>query len=107
MGERERERKRAGRFGVGRWRTGLRTVGVLRTVRGRRRAVQAVMVLCVLALLPSTWTHAVAADRLRTTAEAPDAGVAVVFGAACGRAARPRTWRTGWTRPWSSTGRAR
>ncbi|MDK9499218.1 YdcF family protein [Streptomyces katrae] len=69
---------RAGRFGVGRWRKWLPAV---RTVRGRRRAVQAVMALCVLALLPSTWTHAAAADRLRTTAAAPDAGVAVVFGA--------------------------
>ncbi|MEU6862974.1 ElyC/SanA/YdcF family protein [Streptomyces sp. NPDC046876] len=52
-----------------------------RTVRGRRRAVQAVMAGCVLALLPSAWTHAVAADRLRTTADAPPAEVAVVFGA--------------------------
>ncbi|MER7760269.1 ElyC/SanA/YdcF family protein [Streptomyces sp. NPDC097619] len=39
------------------------------------------MVLCTVALLPSAWTHAVAADRLRTTAEAPAADVAVVFGA--------------------------
>lgn len=53
----------------------------LGTVRARRRAVQAVMALCVLALLPSTWTHATAAGRLRTTAQAPAAGVAVVFGA--------------------------
>ncbi|MEU8435105.1 ElyC/SanA/YdcF family protein [Streptomyces sp. NPDC029216] len=52
-----------------------------RTVRARRRAVQVVMGLCVLALLPSTWTHATAAGRLRTTAQAPAAGVAVVFGA--------------------------
>ncbi|MEU6311861.1 ElyC/SanA/YdcF family protein [Streptomyces sp. NPDC047014] len=36
---------------------------------------------CVLALLPSAWTHATAADRLRTTADAPAADVAVVFGA--------------------------
>ncbi|MER8094099.1 SanA/YdcF family protein [Streptomyces goshikiensis] len=52
-----------------------------RTVRARRRAVRAVMAGCVLALLPSTWTHVVAADRLRTTAGAPSAEVAVVFGA--------------------------
>ncbi|MBT2478270.1 YdcF family protein [Streptomyces sp. ISL-94] len=50
-------------------------------VRGRRRAVQVVMAGCVLALLPAAWTHAAAADRLRTTADAPAAGVAVVFGA--------------------------
>ncbi|MFJ4780580.1 vancomycin high temperature exclusion protein [Streptomyces sp. NPDC088762] len=36
---------------------------------------------CVLALLPSAWTHAAAADRLRSTADAPATGVAVVFGA--------------------------
>ncbi|MCJ1677446.1 YdcF family protein [Streptomyces sp. APSN-46.1] len=52
-----------------------------RTVRARRRAVRVVMAGCVLALLPSAWTHAVAADRLRTTAGAPAAEVAVVFGA--------------------------
>ncbi|MFK0253355.1 vancomycin high temperature exclusion protein [Streptomyces sp. NPDC090445] len=52
-----------------------------RGVRGRRRAVQAVMAGCVLALLPSAWTHAVAADRLHGTADTPPAEVAVVFGA--------------------------
>ncbi|MEU2389855.1 ElyC/SanA/YdcF family protein [Streptomyces sp. NPDC007369] len=52
-----------------------------RGVRGRRRAVQAVMAGCVLAMLPSTWTHAVAADRLHGTADTPPAEVAVVFGA--------------------------
>ncbi|MEU8778231.1 ElyC/SanA/YdcF family protein [Streptomyces sp. NPDC048606] len=52
-----------------------------RSVRARRRAVRLVMAGCVLALLPSAWTHAVAADRLRTTADAPAAEVAVVFGA--------------------------
>ncbi|MGW4505790.1 SanA/YdcF family protein [Streptomyces sp. NPDC004436] len=55
--------------------------GVLRGVRARRLAVQAVMAGCVLALLPSAWTHATASDRLRTTADAPAADVAVVFGA--------------------------
>lgn len=53
----------------------------LRGVPGRRLAVQAVMAACVLALLPSAWTHASASDRLRTTADAPAADVAVVFGA--------------------------
>ncbi|MFD0267861.1 vancomycin high temperature exclusion protein [Streptomyces sp. NPDC127106] len=52
-----------------------------RGVRGRRRAVQAVMAGCVLAMLPSAWTHAVAADRLHRTADTPPAEVAVVFGA--------------------------
>ncbi|MFD9357813.1 vancomycin high temperature exclusion protein [Streptomyces sp. NPDC060031] len=52
-----------------------------RTVRARRRTVQAVMAACMLTLLPSAWTHAAAAPRLRTTADAPAAEVAVVFGA--------------------------
>ncbi|MDJ0383875.1 ElyC/SanA/YdcF family protein [Streptomyces sp. G-G2] len=51
------------------------------SVRTRRRTVQAVMLGCALALLPAAWTHASAADRLRTTADAPAAQVAVVFGA--------------------------
>ncbi|MFB7784191.1 vancomycin high temperature exclusion protein [Streptomyces vinaceus] len=55
--------------------------GWARTVAGRRRAVQAVAAGCVLFLLPSAWTHAAAADRLRSTADAPAAEVAVVFGA--------------------------
>ncbi|MFB6614584.1 vancomycin high temperature exclusion protein [Streptomyces sp. NPDC056367] len=58
-----------------------RAAARLRTVRARRRAVQAVMAGCVLALLPSAWTHAAAADRLGTTAQAPVREVAVVFGA--------------------------
>ncbi|WP_406367147.1 vancomycin high temperature exclusion protein [Streptomyces sp. NBC_01546] len=52
-----------------------------RGVRARRRVVQVVMAGCALALLPAAWTHAAAADRLRTTADAPSAEVAVVFGA--------------------------
>ncbi|MFP3992815.1 ElyC/SanA/YdcF family protein [Streptomyces sp. E11-3] len=52
-----------------------------RTRRGRRRAVQAVMVGCVLALLPATWVHAVADGRVGTVADAPSGRVAVVFGA--------------------------
>ncbi|MGW0362718.1 SanA/YdcF family protein [Streptomyces sp. NPDC002990] len=55
--------------------------GLPRGVGARRRAVRIVMAGCVLALLPSAWTHAAAADRLRTTADAPAAEVAVVFGA--------------------------
>jgi len=39
------------------------------------------MLLCVLALLPATWLFVAAGDRLYTTADAPRAEVAVVFGA--------------------------
>ncbi|MCC5476083.1 SanA/YdcF family protein [Streptomyces barringtoniae] len=52
-----------------------------RTRTGQRRLVQAVMAGCVLALLPATWLFVSTADRLRTTADAPPAPVAVVFGA--------------------------
>ncbi|WP_406329751.1 vancomycin high temperature exclusion protein [Streptomyces sp. NBC_00203] len=52
-----------------------------RTRTGQRRAVQAFMLLCVLALLPATWMYVVTGDRLRTTADAPRTEVAVVFGA--------------------------
>ncbi|GGY31868.1 SanA/YdcF family protein [Streptomyces omiyaensis] len=52
-----------------------------RTVRARRRAVQAVMAAAVLALLPAAWMHTAAAGRLRTTADVPARDVAVVFGA--------------------------
>ncbi|MEV5429003.1 ElyC/SanA/YdcF family protein [Streptomyces sp. NPDC052701] len=52
-----------------------------RTRAGRRRLVQAVMAVCVLALLPATWLHAVADDRLRPAAGVPRTDVAVVFGA--------------------------
>ncbi|MFE0510797.1 vancomycin high temperature exclusion protein [Streptomyces sp. NPDC058964] len=52
-----------------------------RTRAGRRRLVQAVMAVCVLALLPVTWLYVSTADRLRTTADAPRTEVAVVFGA--------------------------
>ncbi|MEU9922013.1 ElyC/SanA/YdcF family protein [Streptomyces griseoluteus] len=52
-----------------------------RTVRGRRRLVRGVVAGCVLALLPSTWLYASTADRLRTVADVPRTGVAVVFGA--------------------------
>ncbi|MET7453448.1 ElyC/SanA/YdcF family protein [Streptomyces sp. NPDC005574] len=59
----------------------LRRPRLPRTRTGRRRLVQAVMAGCVLALLPTTWMWVVTADRLRTTADAPRADVAVVFGA--------------------------
>ncbi|MFJ4867385.1 vancomycin high temperature exclusion protein [Streptomyces sp. NPDC088757] len=52
-----------------------------RTVRARRRAVQAVMAVAVLALLPAAWMHTAAAGKLRTTADVPARDVAVVFGA--------------------------
>ncbi|MFC8291363.1 vancomycin high temperature exclusion protein [Streptomyces sp. NPDC057242] len=52
-----------------------------RSVRARRRAVQAVMAGAVLALLPAAWMHTAAAGRLRTTADVPARDVAVVFGA--------------------------
>ncbi|MFH9738229.1 vancomycin high temperature exclusion protein [Streptomyces roseolus] len=52
-----------------------------RTVRARRRTVQAVMAAAVLALAPAAWTHTAAAGKLRTTADVPARDVAVVFGA--------------------------
>ncbi|MEV6796339.1 ElyC/SanA/YdcF family protein [Streptomyces sp. NPDC051320] len=52
-----------------------------RTRRGKRRAVQAVMLGCVLALTPATWMFTVADGRVRSTADVPAADVAVVFGA--------------------------
>ncbi|BAC73384.1 MULTISPECIES: SanA/YdcF family protein [Streptomyces] len=62
-------------------RLGIRRPRLPRTRAGRRRAVQVVMLGCVLALLPATWMFAVAGDRLRTTEDAPRTEVAVVFGA--------------------------
>ncbi|WP_210574200.1 vancomycin high temperature exclusion protein [Streptomyces sp. GESEQ-4] len=52
-----------------------------RSRTGQRWLVQAVMLGCVLALLPATWMYVVAGDRLRTTADVPRTEVAVVFGA--------------------------
>jgi vancomycin permeability regulator SanA len=52
-----------------------------RTRAGQRRLVQAVVLACVLALLPATWMYVVTDDRLRTTADVPRTDVAVVFGA--------------------------
>jgi vancomycin permeability regulator SanA len=52
-----------------------------RTRTGQRRLVQAVMAVCVLALLPATWLYVSTAGRLRTAADVPRTEVAVVFGA--------------------------
>ncbi|MFC7910678.1 SanA/YdcF family protein [Streptomyces nigra] len=52
-----------------------------RTRAGRRRLVQAVMAVSVLALLPATWTRLATDGRLRTAADVPRTDVAVVFGA--------------------------
>ncbi|MCN9239586.1 YdcF family protein [Streptomyces sp. RY43-2] len=52
-----------------------------RTRAGQRRALQLLMLVCVLALLPATWLFVSTADRLHTTADVPRAKVAVVFGA--------------------------
>ncbi|MEU0042777.1 SanA/YdcF family protein [Streptomyces werraensis] len=52
-----------------------------RTRAGQRRVVQALMLLCVLPLMPATWVFTAADDRLRTTADVPPTDVAVVFGA--------------------------
>ncbi|MFI2640019.1 vancomycin high temperature exclusion protein [Streptomyces sp. NPDC018610] len=60
-----------------------------RTRAGQRRLVQAVMAVCVLALLPATWLYAVTGDRLRTTADAPRTDVAVVFGAGLWKGGTP------------------
>ncbi|MEU9194128.1 SanA/YdcF family protein [Streptomyces hundungensis] len=52
-----------------------------RTRVGRRRLVRGVVAACVLALTPATWVYASTGDRVGTVADAPAAGVAVVFGA--------------------------
>ncbi|CAM5496392.1 hypothetical protein SALBM135S_06255 [Streptomyces alboniger] len=52
-----------------------------RTRRGQRRAVRAVVVLCVLALTPATWLFVTTDGKTGTVADAPRARVAVVFGA--------------------------
>ncbi|MEU0680125.1 MULTISPECIES: SanA/YdcF family protein [Streptomyces] len=59
----------------------IRRLPLPRTRAGQRQAVQALMLLCVLALLPATWVFTTADNRLRTTADVPRTDVAVVFGA--------------------------
>ncbi|MGW1230876.1 SanA/YdcF family protein [Streptomyces californicus] len=64
-------------------RAGRRLAGVRppRTRRGRRRLVQVVMAVCVLAVVPATWMRLEAGGRVGTVADAPAREVAVVFGA--------------------------
>ncbi|MFJ4837286.1 vancomycin high temperature exclusion protein [Streptomyces sp. NPDC088746] len=52
-----------------------------RTRRGQRWLVQALMVVCAVALAPAAWLHTTADARVRSTADAPAREVAVVFGA--------------------------
>ncbi|WP_461017355.1 SanA/YdcF family protein [Streptomyces daliensis] len=61
----------------------LRRVRLPRTRAGQRRAVQALVLLCVLGLLPATWLRLSTADRLvpAGAASVPSAPVALVFGA--------------------------
>ncbi|WP_377274436.1 vancomycin high temperature exclusion protein [Peterkaempfera sp. SMS 1(5)a] len=54
---------------------------LLSTRRGRRRALQVLVALCVLALTPATWLWLSTGDRVRTVASAPAEPVGVVFGA--------------------------
>ncbi|MEV6104934.1 ElyC/SanA/YdcF family protein [Streptomyces sp. NPDC051940] len=59
----------------------LAHLGPPATVAGRRRLLRAAVLCCVLALLPSAWVYASTGARLRSTADAPVAPVALVFGA--------------------------
>ncbi|MGW5035215.1 SanA/YdcF family protein [Streptomyces nigra] len=59
----------------------LRRPRLPRTRAGRRRLVQVLMAVSVLALLPATWTRLATDGRLRTAADVPRTDVAVVFGA--------------------------
>ncbi|MFE9117844.1 vancomycin high temperature exclusion protein [Streptomyces sp. NPDC007172] len=52
-----------------------------RTRAGRRRLLRSLVTACVLALAPATWLYTSTGDRVGTVADAPAAGVAVVFGA--------------------------
>ncbi|MFK0118499.1 vancomycin high temperature exclusion protein [Streptomyces sp. NPDC090994] len=52
-----------------------------RTRAGWRRLTQAVVAVCVLALLPGAWLRLVTGDRLRAVDDVPRTDVAVVFGA--------------------------
>ncbi|MFF3375122.1 vancomycin high temperature exclusion protein [Streptomyces sp. NPDC002680] len=59
----------------------LRRPRLPRTRTGQRRLVQAVMLGCVVALLPATWMFVATGDRLRGVSDVPRTDVAVVFGA--------------------------
>ncbi|WP_394813922.1 SanA/YdcF family protein [Streptomyces litchfieldiae] len=63
-----------------------------RTTRGKRRALQAAMVLSVLGLLPSAWVYVTTDGRVRTVDNAPSAPVAVVFGAGLRPDGEPTQW---------------
>ncbi|MFW6690338.1 SanA/YdcF family protein [Streptomyces sp. MAR4 CNX-425] len=52
-----------------------------RTRAGRRRALRAAVLTCVLGLLPSAWLYLAAGDRVVAAERAPHAPVALVFGA--------------------------
>ena len=75
-----------------------------RSRRAQRRTVQAVMLGCVLAL-----ARRPGCTRSRTAGSAPPPTSRALTSPSCsapgcGRAGRPRIWRTGWTRPPSCTG---
>jgi vancomycin permeability regulator SanA len=61
------------------------------TRRGKRLALQGVMLGCVLALAPVTWIYTAADGLVRTSADVPAADVAVVFGAGL-RQGRPSAY---------------
>ncbi|RKN11421.1 vancomycin high temperature exclusion protein [Streptomyces radicis] len=63
-----------------------------RTVRGKRRALQAFMLLSVAALLPSAWLHVTTDGRVHTVGSAPSAPVTVVFGAGLRPDGEPSQW---------------
>ncbi|MDH6109011.1 vancomycin permeability regulator SanA [Kitasatospora sp. MAP12-15] len=49
--------------------------------RGQRRAFQALVLFCAVALAPTAWLYGSQGSRIRTVADAPTEPVAVVFGA--------------------------
>ncbi|WP_035852393.1 SanA/YdcF family protein [Kitasatospora azatica] len=59
----------------------MRVTSVLRGRRRQRRAFQGLLLLCSLALVPSTWLFCADSSRIRTVADVPAEPVAVVFGA--------------------------
>ncbi|UFQ15457.1 MULTISPECIES: SanA/YdcF family protein [Streptomyces] len=73
--ERSGRAERAGRVRRPAW------LRIPRTRKGQRRAVQGVMALCVVALLPATWLFVTTDSKIGSVADAPPARVAMVFGA--------------------------